>query len=164
MMKQYSVRDLREFGLEALIGEACAYSFRTLYDLSEKGIATVENALSIKIDRSGPKNWNSYVGKDPAVASIMLTYQQAHDILVMGLCDRYSLVVVATAKQTSDYRINNFIAAGSESQWEKYQYPYGKDNPPSSFIGLYHLRLLRKYPSQPNQGNRNTHAFTGRNK
>lgn len=68
--------DLQKYGINPLTGEACAYSMRTLCDLSEKGVDLLREFLGLMVvlnpQTQFPKNWNSKVGDDPAVASFML--------------------------------------------------------------------------------------------
>jgi hypothetical protein len=72
-----SFRDLAQFGITGLTGEACAYGMRTLCDVNEEGRALLADFFGISsLTLNG--NWNSSVDDKPAVGSIMLT----HDILV----------------------------------------------------------------------------------
>lgn len=72
-MKTISNLDqLTEYGIKWLTGESCKYSMRGLCDLSQKGRLNVCEFLGIGAPDL-PRNWNTTVGSDPAVASIMLT-------------------------------------------------------------------------------------------
>lgn len=67
--------DLKQFGINSLTGESCAFSMRLLCDLSEEGTDLMSEFFGL------PRNdaslcfappWNSRVGDDPSIASIML--------------------------------------------------------------------------------------------
>ena len=64
--------DFKEYGINFLTGEACGYSMRLLCDVSEKGKGIVARFLGLPVDAPMLENWNSMVGDDPAVASVML--------------------------------------------------------------------------------------------
>lgn len=61
---------LKELGINILTGERCNIGIRLLCDLSEKGVETIQNHIGFT---PSAENWNSYVGEDKAVKSIMLT-------------------------------------------------------------------------------------------
>ena len=72
-MKKEMITDISKYlegqGVGYLTGEACGIGLRKLYDLTERGKILVEQFLSTTAD-SAP--WNSTVGIEPTVASIML--------------------------------------------------------------------------------------------
>ena len=152
-------RELRQFGLEHLTGESCAISLRILYDMSTEGITLIEDAFSIKIDRQHtPKNWNSLVNGNPAIASVRLSRGQVKDLLIYGLAQRYKWVTVVTAKPIDNrqsisswiYVTNNIddqretVDIISKSDW---------------YSGY---RVYTTFDSQPRQGLENVHAWSNR--
>ncbi len=149
-------RVLGAYGFEYLTGESCAISLRILYDMSSRGIRLVENAFSIKIDRSStPKNWNSQVGGMPAVASIKLSPAQARDLLIFALASTYRFVVYVVAKP---------------DKWSQ-DYLYCTDDRDDmvevvDIVRKSNLHDLRRvyssFDGQPSVGLDNVHAFTGR--
>jgi hypothetical protein len=66
--------ELVDYGIVPLTGEACAYGMRVLFDLSQEGKDIVASWLSLTQD-AFYQNWNSVVGDEPAVASVMLDRQ-----------------------------------------------------------------------------------------
>jgi hypothetical protein len=75
---------LREFGIDALTGEACSLGFRLLCDLTAAGRATAERCFGATI-RS--ESWNGGSAEDPHVASIMLTREMLLPLAVFALLD-----------------------------------------------------------------------------
>jgi hypothetical protein len=66
-----SWRDLEQFGINALTGESDKLGQRILCDLSARGVAAIGEYLGMEPSGLSP-NWNSKVGEEPAVASILL--------------------------------------------------------------------------------------------
>lgn len=64
--------DLRQFGINALTGEACAYSMRLLCDVNEDGRDALCDYLGIKPEGFNAP-WNSTVHEKLALGSIMLS-------------------------------------------------------------------------------------------
>ena len=75
---------LREFGIDALTGEACSLMYRILCDLTQNGKRIVERCLSVHIQS---ENWNSGSKEDPHVASIMLTQEMIVPLAVFALLE-----------------------------------------------------------------------------
>lgn len=77
-----SFRDLEKHGIDALTGEACAYGYRLLCDLTERGIKLVAATLGIDSElfkASLPDAWNS-----KGVKSIMLSPQMIQPLAVFA--------------------------------------------------------------------------------
>jgi hypothetical protein len=66
-----SFRELEQFGIKALTGEACGYSLRILCDVTERGKSLVEKYFggTLQIERGSNMN-----GDGENVGSIMFTY------------------------------------------------------------------------------------------
>jgi hypothetical protein len=75
---------MREFGIDALTGEACSLGLRLLCDLTAAGRATVERCFGVTI-RS--ENWNSGSTDAPHVASIMVTREMLLPLAIFALLD-----------------------------------------------------------------------------
>ncbi len=153
-------RELRQFGLEHLTGESCAISLRILYDMSTEGITLIEDAFSIKIDRQHtPKNWNSLVNGNPAIASVRLSRGQVKDLLIYGLAQRYKWVTVVSGiplSSGSQYiRSWIYVTNNSKDQQERLEL-IGK----SEWYSGY--RVYTTFDSQPRQGLENVHAWSNR--
>jgi hypothetical protein len=75
MLHVNNTRDLQQFGINVLTGEACSYGLRLLCDLTQVGVDLVSSFFgglshSPENERRGypfPQNWNS-----GAIASVML--------------------------------------------------------------------------------------------
>lgn len=81
MKRIYNMQDLVQFGINPLTGEACAYSMRILCDLSEKGCENLSAFFGLPRPQvTFQPNWNSKVGEDDAVASIMLVRSLVPDL------------------------------------------------------------------------------------
>lgn len=77
-------RDLADYGIVLLTGEACSLTYRVLFDLTESGKKTVERCLSVTVE-SEP--WNSGNASDPHVCSIMLTHAMLEPLAVFALLE-----------------------------------------------------------------------------
>ena len=161
--REYTIRDLKEFGIGHLTGESCAISLRILYDLTAQGTAHIENALSIKIADDSSRNWNSKVGNIKAVKSIKMSYAQAHDVLICILATQWDVVVEFTPNNDADIpsylTTGTILMAGNTEGYNAYM------ELPSSFIeDNYWARYYVKptQDAQPSIGLDNTHAFSNR--
>lgn len=72
-----NVKDLEQFGINWLTGEACAYSMRGLCDLNEDGVELWEEFTSMHVT---DKNMNIEVAGKPAINSIMLSRSTIEDL------------------------------------------------------------------------------------
>ena len=84
-----SDRDLEQYGIYRLTGEACGIGLRMLCDLSPKGVALMEEMLSIKFTDEN-NSWN-HQGKD-GWKSIMIPWSLMTDIMVYALSKEYQYV------------------------------------------------------------------------
>lgn len=69
-------RDLEQFGIRLLTGEACGLAMRGLFDLDKSGAAIVRSFLGVQELK---ENWNS-----GAVASVMLPYSVCEDLFIFA--------------------------------------------------------------------------------
>jgi len=103
-MKQFSFdgsfRDLSQFGIHCLTGEACAIGTRLLCDLTKTGVQTIEAAFGLPRARqtqhdgtqaatSFAENWNGGSESDPHLASIMLGRGMVKDIAIIGMFEAH---------------------------------------------------------------------------
>lgn len=72
--------NLEDYGFNCLTGEACVYSMRLLFDVSEKGADLFKTFLGIPRDSELTSNWNNFVGTEPSVASVMMTRSTVEDL------------------------------------------------------------------------------------
>ena len=85
-MKKLTVNNIHEYlkdqGIGFLTSESCGIGLRGLFDLTERGKLLVEKFFSISVETAP---WNSKVGHEPAVASIMLPHIVARPLAVFAL-------------------------------------------------------------------------------
>lgn len=65
-------RDLEQFGIDALTGEACGYAMRLLCDVTAEGKRLIELYLGGTIVVREGTNWNGGSEADPHVGSVLL--------------------------------------------------------------------------------------------
>ncbi len=89
--------DLQPYGIETLTGEACAFGTRLLCDVSAKGANLVRELFGLPPDAALNPRYNTRVGHDPSVASIMLGRDSLPDLAVFCLLyDGAEVVVLQT--------------------------------------------------------------------
>jgi hypothetical protein len=132
------------FGINYLTGESCPFSLRGLCDLSAKGCQNVASFLGLPLDARFQKNWNSTVGNDEAVASIMLPPAILEPFAIFLLFTDYGAdIVLSHNGQISGYmqhEIDGFY--------------------PSALASLEAAGAKVLY--NPKRGTRNVHMATGR--
>lgn len=74
-------RDLEDYGIRLLTGEACRVGMRYLCDLTPKGKLIVEDLLGLPINTVMAQSWN----RSGAVASVMLPYDMLTDLAAWAL-------------------------------------------------------------------------------
>jgi len=83
-------RDLEAFGIDLLTGEACAYNYRFLCDVTASGQRVLEQLWDTSLTLHPP--WNSGRKDDPHVGSIMLAQPMFASIAAFALlqtsCER----------------------------------------------------------------------------
>ncbi len=146
--------DLREFGIDILTGEACAYGMRVLCDVSARGAQTVRELFGLPHNTPLADNWNGGRGNanGPSVGSVMLPYDCFKQLAVFCLFADGA----AAAVDRED---------GAVEGW----YPDDPDGDNDRF--QRHLDVLREMKNLtrtyspvggPRVGSRTTHAMTGR--
>ena len=141
--------DLKQFGINPLTGEACAYSMRTLCDLSQKGAELMCDFLGLQI-RSPMStvfaaNWNSNVGEDTSVASVMIARGLFPDLCRFALFKANMELAVRKPDGSwsgyadlDDEMRKRIVDMANCDKWELHRNP------------------------RVGQGSRNQHAFSGR--
>ena len=148
MIHLYSLNDLKNYGIHTLTGEADRYSFRILCDLSQQGVDLICEFFGMQAGGFA-ENWNSTVGNEPAVASIMLTRDTLWEIA------RFALLHVEQCDVVTE---NGQALCGlvkGESHFDQHL----------EWFNLQGARVYRNYgktSSAPGIGSRNTHAMSGR--
>lgn len=144
----FSWNDMERYGFNYLTGEACAYGFRGLIDLSAEGKDAIMSFLGLPPDTPMRENWNSMVGDKPAVASIMLPRE------VLATLAKFVLLHVHEADIVVEYKggIYGYSANDPRANQDNLNF-LRKD---MEAVVLYNPRLPRT------QGGRNVHSFTGR--
>lgn len=141
---------LAQFGINALTGEACAFSLRVLCDVNEDG----ENLLKDYFGTPGMQladPWNSTVNGAPSVGSVMLPRSIAMDLATFALFRAGALAVVTTA------------GGHTTGIFDKERFAdYEKLSAADPVRGFSILRNPQLGSHAPMQGSRNVHAATGR--
>lgn len=140
----YNWRDLEQFGIRTLTGEACAYSMRLLCDLNDEGVSLLMDYFGLGGNPFFPSPWNSTVNGKPAIASVMLDKTLLQSIALF-ICWRegYAGAVVTP---------NHAIVGCDAETLAKYEN-----------AGIEGLRVYRNPKANgPHSGSRNIHAATGR--
>ena len=112
-----NARDLEQYGITRLTGEACPYSMRVLCDLDQRGRDFVESFFSCK---------QPYEAWKGGVASVMLPHSCWNDLaafcLLMDGCE-----LVAQVKLPGR---DPYIVGGAAEEVNAYLNEYGSDIPP----------------------------------
>lgn len=142
-------RDMAQFGITGLTGESCAYSLRMLCDVSEEGKALLADFFGMP-EIILARNWNSFVGSQPAIGSIMLPHDIVKKLAQFAFFRQGALAVVVTEREVTGVFEKELLTAYVK---------FTQEHPSSGHT------LLRNHAvssSAPRQGSRNVHAMTGR--
>jgi hypothetical protein len=146
-----SWRDMAQFGINALTGEACAYSVRLLCDVNDDGRMLLLDYFGLPLMMAGSPAWNSQVNGQPAVASFMLHRESLLQVAEFAMLRMHPKAIVYKARSA-------IMGICTDDMLEEYRklvesWPAGPDR--------WTMRTIGK-SAQPHVGSRNTHAFTGR--
>lgn len=141
--------NLKNFGINILTGEACAFGMRYLCDLNRDGVDLLNDFYGIgayKIENQNPfcPNMNSEVGDKPAIASCMISRNT--------LTDLYKFILFTRGWEVAVFGKNEWTGMTRES-WDEI-----KEAWPDAITVCFNW----KSSSQPSVGSRNIHAWTGR--
>ena len=134
--------DLQPFGIGALTGEACAYSMRLLCDVNDSGRDILAEYFGINYE-GFTSPWNSQVGGQESVGSIMLTRELLMPLATFVLFRSGALALVKQGSTLIGLYDQEKVRAYHEAG-----YPLTR-NP-------------TEHAAQPHAGSRNVHAMTGR--
>lgn len=148
-------RDLEQFGVNPLTGEACSFGMRTLCDVNKAGLDLVTEFFSADSMNLHP-NWNTKVNGEPSIGAIMLTRGTMRDLAQFAFFRAGAIAVLDLAHEIKPIF--------TEERLKQYQDLIAKSDNPSKFLGAdHHLRTNPAYQStQPMQGSRAIHAMSGR--
>jgi hypothetical protein len=171
-------RDLEQFGIKPLTGEADALGYRILCDLTEEGVKVFKECFGIPLfaERVGSDpnqaiygflglndNWNS-----GAIASVMLSEDSIRPLAVMGFYLQGKVVIVT---DLGIYALEEMEDIVLDDSGDFYTYiDHDRKNNPSFHhkwrINVYgNVRRIirpRKSDGRVVQGTRNVHQFSGR--
>ena len=145
-----NMRNLTQFGINALTGEACSYSMRTLCDVNEQGLDLLTDFFGMpKLELEA--NWNTTVNDTKAIGSLMLV----HDIVpTLAQFAFFRLGALAIVRNGQD--VTPVFDADLLSRYEQLI-----ESQESKTHSIYRNHNLQK-SHQPSIGSRNVHAFSGR--
>ena len=151
-MKNYTIRDLNQFGIESLTGEACAYSMRMLCDLNQEGVDLICDYFGLASGNALAKNWNSEVDERPAIASIMIENSSFRPLLRFAIFRLGHDTLVFPTEHADIVFALNRDAPEDRAILEQLQ---------NNYIDCIVYRTAIN-PGQPRVASRNVHAFTER--
>jgi hypothetical protein len=135
-------RDLEEFGIIALTGDACGLMYRLLFDLTEQGKQIAEKCFSCRLELAEP--WNCGSDDRRHVGSIMLTHEMLLPLGVFALLETGCKEVW----KAGDMLIG-IEPTDSQETLEATERQHG---------------LMRRFAYPGTAGDRNVHQMTGRTK
>jgi hypothetical protein len=147
----FGFRDLAQFGITGLTGEACAYSMRTLCDVNEEGKALLAEFFGMP-ELTLAKNMNSTVDGKPSIGSIMLTHDIVPKLAQFAFFTKDALAVVISGGR----EINGLFEAERVQQYRDFI----EQHPNETSFDLVTNHAIRS--SAPMVGSRNVHMATGR--
>lgn len=148
-------RDLAQFGITGLTGEACAYSMRTLCDVNEEGKELLAQFFGIS-ELVLNKNWNQTVNDKPAVGSIMLTHDIVPKLAQFAFFREGALAVVVVSGSLYVNSVNGIFDADRINEYRAFIDAHPNERTHS---------LLTNHAlssGAPTSGSRNVHQATGR--
>jgi hypothetical protein len=153
-----SWRDLEQFGICALTGESDKLGQRILCDLSARGVAAIGEYLGMAPTGLSP-NWNSMVGTEPAVHSVLLPrdYTPLAIFLLLGVA-RVPYIVTMNGSMIGTDRPQ--YAEENDRAIQELMSKKDGNEPPIGW--RIPFNLIRNPLPAPDQGLRNVHGFTGR--
>ena len=148
MKRLDSFRDLEQYGILPLTGEACGLSMRLLCDLTPEGVEAMSEFLGARIATGN--NWNS---SDGQIASIMMPRGIFHELAAYLLIREGYDVALSV-----NYRCNSFssyfVGGLDDAEWAEMRDRADKTWP-SSYRVYYRS-------TAPGNGLRNQHMMSGR--
>ena len=159
-------RDLEDYGIRYLTGEADALSFRGLCDLTRTGVKIVGEFFGFDAEAL-PENWNS-----GAVRSILLDPRDWRGLGVIALFHSGAILVVETSsglfgfRNADDFQCAEFEfdeqTGFRETKGPEFRYREGSDLIPWPAEVYGEIQRTYSYGGGPRSGSRNVHAMSGR--
>ena len=157
-------RDLEQFGIRPLTGEADALGYRILCDLTEQGVKVFKECFGLLyrqdksiVDVAGMSpNWNS-----GGVASVMLSDDSIRPLAVMGFYLQGKVVVIT---DTNVFGLENGEDIVLDDSGDFYNH-VDQDRTirwPSVYGTVRRIIRPRASDGKVVQGTRNVHQMTGR--
>lgn len=149
--KVSNFRDMAQFGITGLTGEACVYSMRMLCDVNEEGKELLSEYFGIP-ELTLARNMNTTVGDQPAIGSLMLQHDIVPKLAQFAFFRKGALAVVISGGR----EVNGIFDAERLQEYRDFieKHP-----------GECHYSLVNNYAlssSAPMVGSRNIHQATGR--
>jgi hypothetical protein len=135
-----SWRDLEQFGIVALTGEACGLNYRVLFDLTAQGKRIIEKCFACELTLAEP--WNGGSKENPHIGSIMLTHEMLMPAGVFALLE---------SGCTEVWKTNESLLGIEQS-----------DKQETLEALQRHHGLMRRFAYRGTAGDRNVHRMTGR--
>jgi hypothetical protein len=156
MIHVSNIQALEQFGVNPLTGEACAFAMRVLCDLNAEGAALLQEFLGIPA-ATFPESWNSRVNGQPAVASIMLTWECLPSLARFALWRRRDIAVIVGVKNGGIGMVGYTL-----EDWEKEATLFRSDpatwHTDMGFCVYFNPRIK----NAPTIGTRHVHGISGR--
>jgi hypothetical protein len=134
-------QDLVPFGIDPLTGEACALSWRILFDVTESGRKIVARCLGVP-NLKLAEAWNRGSVTDPHVGSVMLTQEMLTPLAVFALLE-------SGCSEVWVFRSGGVLGVEPDDDWDRAEAS-------RKYHGESIARVFRQGPD------RNRHAMTGR--
>lgn len=169
MKSASQLKDLEQFGIKPLTGEADALGFRILCDLNTFGVQVFKECFGIPchcgsredIKHGLANNWNSgsiasvmLTGHDVVPLSVIGFYLQGHTVLVTRFKDGYEQVIALEEGE----------AVALNDAGDGYAMRHGNEMIPWPSCYGEIIRIIRQKTSDGQQvvGTRNVHQMSGR--
>ena len=162
-------RDLNQFGIRMLTGEADALGYRILCDLDEQGVRVFKECFGMPVpsqmhlNQGLASNWNS-----GAIASVMLTEDSIRPLAIMGFYLQGRVVVVTRGAHGQVFALEEGEDVVLNENGDAYNLvTYGEDGTVARWPTRYYgeiCRIIRPRKSDGRvvQGTRNVHQISGR--
>jgi hypothetical protein len=115
------LRDLAEYGVDPLTGEACGLGYRVLCDVTARGKRALARCLGLP-DISLPPAWNSGTASDPHVGSFLMAPETFVPLAVFCLLEagfeavylsqRGQVVGVRAGADETDLKVASVLGGG----------------------------------------------------
>jgi len=142
-------RDMAEYGIIPLTGEACNIGCRMLCDLTKFGREICCEAFGLK-EEGFQENWNSHSNKGVHIASIMLSHDTLRQLAIIALFKRGATCVI----EYETFVVGLYGTIEENREAVEYFKMYETEGNP--------FRRTYSPIGGPSVGTRSTHAATGR--